>query len=111
MVYMIPIRIRILMPKRFDHLKDIGDELFQYTTDLGSKVGTGGMESKLIAARTALQFGVKVFIGTGEGADKLVRILEGHGDGTYVEKEILHSCKYEQTMDFFILSSGQTICR
>ena len=75
--------------KRFDHLKDIGDELFQYTTDLGSKVGTGGMESKLIAARTALQFGVKVFIGTGEGADKLVRILEGYGDGTYVEKEIL----------------------
>ena len=47
------------------------------------------MESKLIAAKTALQFGVKVFIGTGEGADKLVRILEGNGDGTYVEKEIL----------------------
>lgn len=42
------------------------------------------MASKLLAARTALQAGVKVFIGTGYGAQKLVDILAGRGDGTYV---------------------------
>ena len=30
-----------------------------------SKVGTGGMKSKLLAAKTALSVGVPVFIGTG----------------------------------------------
>ena len=37
----------------------------------GSKIGTGGMESKLLAARAALNAGVKVFIGTGHGAKSL----------------------------------------
>ena len=37
----------------------------------GSKVGTGGMKSKLQAAKTAISLGVKVFIGIGKGKDKL----------------------------------------
>lgn len=44
---------------------------------------------KLLAARAALNAGVKVFIGTGYGAQKLIHILDGHGDGTYVEHEAL----------------------
>ena len=51
------------------------------------KVGTGGMQSKLMAAKTALQAGVKVFIGNGVGANKLIDIVHGNGDGTYVEGE------------------------
>ena len=47
------------------------------------------MASKLLVARTALRAGVKVFIGTGHGAQKLVDILAGHGDGTYVEHDEL----------------------
>ena len=49
----------------------------------GSKVGTGGMQSKLFAAKYAMNAGVDVFIGTGEGAKKLLEILETNGDGTY----------------------------
>ena len=45
------------------------------------------MQSKLIAARTALHSGVKVFIGNGTGANKLIDILNGHGDGTYISHD------------------------
>ena len=47
------------------------------------------MKSKLIAAQTALSLGVKVFIGSGEGREKLLTILEGNGDGTYIGNEVL----------------------
>lgn len=70
--------------ERIDYLTSITDDLLNFADGAGSKVGTGGMASKLLAARTALQAGVKVFIGTGSGAQKLVDILAGHGDGTYV---------------------------
>lgn len=70
--------------ERIDYLTSITDDLLNLADGTGSNVGTGGMASKLLAARTALQAGVKVFIGTGSGAQKLVDILGGRGDGTYV---------------------------
>ncbi|WP_077213567.1 glutamate 5-kinase [Bacillus dakarensis] len=76
---------------RFDSLSDITDELMGFAEGTGSNVGTGGMKSKLIAAKTALSLGVRIFIGRGEGKDKLTKILEGNGDGTYIEKEVLPS--------------------
>jgi glutamate 5-kinase len=50
----------------------------------GSKVGTGGMKSKLIAAGVARSLGVPTYIGNGHGASKLLRIIEGKGNGTYI---------------------------
>ena len=47
------------------------------------------MKSKLQAAKTALSLGVKVFIGIGKGKDKLIHILEGNGDGTYIGDDTL----------------------
>lgn len=75
--------------KRINHLSEITDDMLELAKGAGSKVGTGGMQSKLLAARTALQAGVKVFIGKGEGPDKLIEILEGRGDGTYIDREQL----------------------
>ncbi|RYM05125.1 glutamate 5-kinase [Sporolactobacillus sp. THM7-7] len=70
---------------RYDYLPDIPDELLNETSaSSGSKVGTGGMKSKLRAAKTALSLGVRTFIGSGSGADKLVQIIGGTGDGTYI---------------------------
>ncbi len=77
--------------KRYDFLQEITDEMIEKAGGSGSKVGTGGMKSKLIAAKTALSLGVQVFIGQGKGRDKLLRILEGQGDGTYIGKEKLPS--------------------
>ncbi|MFA1711224.1 glutamate 5-kinase [Peribacillus frigoritolerans] len=73
--------------KRFDELSEVTADLLQMAEGAGSNVGTGGMKSKLIAAQTALSLGVKVFIGSGLGSDKLLTILEGHGDGTYIGNE------------------------
>src|SRR5699024_12652675 len=42
------------------------------------------LKSKLQAAKTAQSLGVPVFIGVGKGDDKLLRILAGKGDGTYI---------------------------
>ncbi|EST11615.1 glutamate 5-kinase [Sporolactobacillus laevolacticus] len=75
---------------RYHFLKELPDHLLRETSDAsGSKVGTGGMKSKLRAARTALSLGVRTFIGTGNGADKLVKIINGEGDGTYIGTESL----------------------
>ncbi|KGR81747.1 glutamate 5-kinase [Lysinibacillus odysseyi] len=73
--------------KRIDRIAEITDEMLGFASGTASKVGTGGMQSKLIAARYAMNAGVKVFIGNGTGENKLTAILEGHGDGTYVESE------------------------
>ncbi|MYL47422.1 glutamate 5-kinase [Virgibacillus halodenitrificans] len=70
--------------ERYDYLEDITEEMLKETDDRGSKVGTGGMKSKLQAAKTSLSLGVSVFIGQGRGKDKLLRILAGEGDGTYI---------------------------
>ena len=58
--------------------------MLEYTDESGSKVGTGGMRSKLLAAKTALSVGVPIFIGQGKGPNKLLDIINGNGDGTYI---------------------------
>lgn len=70
--------------KKYNFLPEINDELVDATSGAGSKVGTGGMKTKVEAARTAVGLGAQVFIGAGSGSDKLVDILEGKGDGTYI---------------------------
>ena len=70
--------------KKFHFISDITDELLGVAGESGSSVGTGGMKSKLLAAKRALSLGVKVFVGKGEGKEKLVDILKGKGDGTYI---------------------------
>lgn len=69
---------------KYDYLDGITEEMIQDTDTTGSKVGTGGMKLKLIAAKTATMLGVPVFIGYGEGQDKLIQVLQGNGDGTYI---------------------------
>jgi glutamate 5-kinase len=76
---------------RIAYLPEITEEWKHAAKGSGSKVGTGGMKSKLIAAETALSLGVKVFIGKGSGENKLIDIIEGKGDGTYIGSEALTS--------------------
>ncbi len=77
------------LAKRWTHITDITDDIMGMAGDSGSKVGTGGMKSKLEAAKTALTLGVKVFIGKGSGKQKLLEILAGDGDGTYIGNDTL----------------------
>lgn len=70
--------------KKYHYLPIINDELLDQAKTTGSKLGTGGMRSKIEAAKTAVDLGVKAFIGTGMGEEKLIDILLGKGDGTYI---------------------------
>lgn len=71
--------------KRIDRITGISEELLGFASGSGSKIGTGGMQSKLVAAKYAMDAGVDIFIGTGTGETKLIDILAGVGDGTYFE--------------------------
>ena len=71
--------------RRYDTLTEIPDSMIEnFAVESHSKLGTGGMKSKLQAAKTALSLGVPVFIGTGSGHGKLLEILDRKGDGTYI---------------------------
>lgn len=70
--------------KKFHYIPEVTEDLFAYAGDSGSKVGTGGMKSKLMAAKTATPFGVNVFIGKSSGETTLEDLLLGKGDGTYI---------------------------
>ncbi|RKQ33884.1 glutamate 5-kinase [Oceanobacillus halophilus] len=76
--------------KRFDYLENISEDMFKAVDDKGSKVGTGGMKSKLLAAKTALSLGVPVFIGKGAGKNKLLEVIDGNGNGTYIANQDLN---------------------
>ena len=73
--FMTLIHIQTLMLSAISIFLSVTDDLLQIAGGSGSNVGTGGMKSKLLAAKTALTLGVKVFIGTGKGKDKLLTIL------------------------------------
>lgn len=92
---------------RFDRLTAITDELLGYATSEGSNVGTGGMQSKMQAAKTAFDVGVKVFIGTGSGKEKLMDIMQDKGDGTYIEGPTSHSVSSQkQWISLFSETTG-----
>ncbi|MBD3108443.1 glutamate 5-kinase [Bacillus sp. AGMB 02131] len=77
--------------KRIDFIEEITEDMLANAGDAGSSVGTGGMLSKLLAAKTALSLGVQVFIGSGKGSEKLNVIVEGKGDGTYLGNESMRA--------------------
>ncbi|MBI5049996.1 MAG: glutamate 5-kinase [Nitrospirae bacterium] len=61
----------------------------------GSAVGTGGMYSKLLAAKQAVNYGIPVAIISGKKSGLLLRLLEGGKVGTYFkpQKERISSKK------------------
>ncbi|WP_067836203.1 glutamate 5-kinase [Amphibacillus sediminis] len=95
--------------KRYQRLGYVSDQLISQTSQSSvSKVGTGGMKSKLIAAQTATSLGVKCFIGSGDGGDKLINILAGLGDGTYIgNNQNAHVRKQKQWIAFHSKAKGR----
>ena len=73
---------------RINFVEDISDQLLTMASDTSSSVGTGGMTSKLTAAKYAIENGVHTFIGTGYGQEKLYDIMNYAGDGTYFKKKV-----------------------
>jgi len=94
--------------KRYSFLSEVTDELIENAQGTSSKVGTGGMVSKLHAAKAALSMGVEVFIGQGEDDNVLIRTLKGEGNGTYLSHPVHRVMKNKkQWIAYHSLSKGK----
>lgn len=71
--------------QKIEHVSHIDAALWHMAGGTGSDVGTGGMRSKLAAARIAMQGGVRVFVGKVCASGSLLRTVAGHGEGTYFD--------------------------
>jgi len=68
---------------RIERIEVLTDELYRVAGGAGSTVGTGGMRSKIEAARIAMQGGVPLFVGRVSDQGDLQAAVEGKGKGTY----------------------------
>jgi glutamate 5-kinase len=71
--------------KRFSVVPEITDEIEKFAGDAGSLQGTGGMITKLQAARKAGASGIPTLIAAGLEADVLKRLLSGEDLGTFIQ--------------------------
>jgi len=68
--------------KRISIIKEITPEIEQYAGDVGSARGTGGMITKLAAAKIAASAGIDMVIANGEDPNVIFRILDGEDVGS-----------------------------
>ena len=74
--------------KLVPEVTDITQEIEESAGDAGSTVGTGGMFTKIQAAKVATSSGIHMVIASGEEKDAISRILEGEEVGTlFVSRE------------------------
>lgn len=66
-----------------DSIDEITPDIEKLAGDRGSAIGTGGMYSKLLAARQANEYGIPVVIINGKKSGLLVSLLNGEKVGTY----------------------------
>ncbi len=64
------------------HVKEINDEIISLAGGAGSDFGTGGMATKLSAAKIATEAGIEMVIANGSDPNILYSIVEGEEIGT-----------------------------
>jgi glutamate 5-kinase len=67
----------------FEHIEELTDEVLAAAGGSGSEYGTGGMSTKLEAARILMKAGIPMVICDGRRPDVLVDAFEGEPVGTY----------------------------
>ena len=75
---------------KFDRIDEITDEIYAIAGGSGSAVGTGGMRSKVDAAKVATRGGVPVFVGRVLEQGDMKSAFYDRGKGTYFDTR-LHS--------------------
>jgi len=69
--------------KLIDYVDEITAEIEDMAKREGSAIGTGGMYSKVLAAKQTLNYGIPVVIMSGRKAGLLPRLIDGEKVGTY----------------------------
>ena len=73
------------------NISEVSEDLFALAGGAGSDMGTGGMVTKLQAARIASRSGIKTIIASGSEDDALIRLVAGEGIGTHIEASAIRS--------------------
>lgn len=95
--------------RRIERVEAINDELYRFAGGSGSAVGTGGMRSKVEAARIAMRGGVPVFVGRVTEPGDLPLAVAGNGKGTYFETTLANLSMKKQWVGFHSLPQGRIV--
>ncbi len=68
--------------KLIETVEKLDDEMFSMAKDTSGDVGTGGMATKITAARSATEAGIPMVIASGEDLNNIHRIINGRPIGT-----------------------------
>lgn len=74
--------------KRIERVAEISEDIIRFAGGAGSSVGTGGMRSKLEAARIAVRGGIPVFVGRAVEPGDLFAAVADDGKGTYFDADL-----------------------
>lgn len=91
---------------RISHVPEITGEIYAIAGGAGSSVGTGGMRSKIDAAKIASIGGIPIFVGRIAQEGDLLAAVLGDGQGTYFEAHGAAIPRKKQWLGFFSIPIG-----
>lgn len=94
---------------RIDQVELIDESIYAIAGGSGSDVGTGGMKTKIDAARIATKGGIPVFIGQLNTEGALLQALNGEGNGTYFTTNSQTLSMKKQWVGFHSPSQGAVV--
>ncbi|XEC92686.1 glutamate 5-kinase [Paenibacillus tarimensis] len=95
--------------ERIERVGTISEEIERIAGGAGSRVGTGGMRSKIDAARMAMRGGVPAFIGRALIPGDLLAAVNGYGKGTYFDTSLHTLPMKKQWVGFHSLPQGKIV--
>ncbi|TJY44294.1 glutamate 5-kinase [Cohnella pontilimi] len=87
----------------------ISEELYRIASGAGSSVGTGGMRSKIEAARIAMQGGIPTFVGRASEPGDLLSAVQGEGKGTYFTSSLQSLSAKKHWIGFLAVPQGTIV--
>lgn len=95
--------------QRIAKVPEITEQIMAIAGGAGSSVGTGGMRSKIEAAKIASRGGVPVFIGKVDAPGELLASAQGVGRGTYFDTHSSALPRKKQWLGFLSTPLGSLI--
>ncbi|MFC4811734.1 glutamate 5-kinase [Paenibacillus sp. GCM10023250] len=95
--------------RRIERVDQISDDILSIAGGAGSSVGTGGMRSKIEAARIAMRGGIPAFIGRVVEPGDLILAVEGNGRGTYFDTSLHNLPMKKQWLGFHSMPQGRIL--
>lgn len=93
--------------QRIDRVVEINEDIYAIAGGSGSSVGTGGMRSKIEAARIATSGGVPVFVGRAAEPGDVASAVRGDGKGTYFDTSAHTISTKKQWIGFHSFTQGK----